>query len=118
MADMRTIATAWESRAADVNAYNASGVSWPAPDTSVTTLSVMLTPTYVKKIPVYDGWNTEFKVSTNVPQSYAIKSFGADRTENSNVTSTAFGIPTTNFDCDIILSQGQFVMYPEGVQSQ
>jgi len=25
---------------------------------------------------------------------------------------------TTNFDCDIIYSQGQFLQYPEGIQQQ
>jgi type II secretion system protein G len=118
MADMRSIATAWESRATDVNAYNAAGISWPPSTVSVTTLAPMLTPTYAKKLPTYDGWNAEFKVSDNLPFTYSIKSFGADKTENSNVTSAAYGITTSNFDCDIILSQGQFVQYPEGVQSQ
>jgi hypothetical protein len=28
------------------------------------------------------------------------------------------GGPTTNFDCDIIYSNGTFVQYPEGVQQQ
>ena len=118
MADMRAIATAWESRATDVNTYNSAGISWPAPNTSVSTLTPMLTPTYVKKIPTYDGWSVEFRVSSNQPESYAIKSYGADKTENSTVTSSASAITTQNFDCDIILSQGQFVQYPEAVQSQ
>jgi type II secretion system protein G len=118
MADMRAIATAWESRATDVNTYNAAGVSWPPPTAAVSSLTPMLTPTYVKKIPIYDGWSVEFHVSSNQPESYTIKSYGADKTENTTVTSAANAITTQNFDCDIILSQGQFVMYPEGVQSQ
>jgi type II secretion system protein G len=118
MADMRAIATAWESRATDVNTYNGAGISWPAPTASASSLTPMLTPTYVKKIPLYDGWSVEFRVSNNQPESYTIKSFGADKTENTTVTSASAAITTQNFDCDIILSQGQFVMYPEGVQSQ
>ncbi|HYC61506.1 MAG TPA: prepilin-type N-terminal cleavage/methylation domain-containing protein [Thermoanaerobaculia bacterium] len=118
MADMRTIATAWESRATDVGAYNAAGVSWPSPSTGVTSVSGMLTPTYVKKIPVYDGWNTEFRVSDNVADSYTIKSYGADKTENTTITSAPAGIMTSSFDCDIILSEGHFVQYPDGVQAQ
>jgi general secretion pathway protein G len=118
MADMRSIATAWESRATDVNAYNAAGVSWPAASVSVNTITTMLSPTYVKKIPVYDGWNVEFRVSDNIKDSYSVKSYGADKTENSAVTSAASGITTNSFDCDIILSEGHFVMYPEGVQAQ
>lgn len=119
MADMRSIATAWESRATDVNSYNAAGLTWPAPTVSVTTIVGMLSPTYVKKIPVYDGWNMEFMVSDNVERTYSIKSYGADKAESTTLTSAAEGgIGTSNFDCDIIMSQGQFVMYPEGVQGQ
>ncbi|HEX3577723.1 MAG TPA: prepilin-type N-terminal cleavage/methylation domain-containing protein, partial [Thermoanaerobaculia bacterium] len=56
MADMRTIATAWEARATDVNKYNAAGAFVP---TSVVAPSVMtsrLSPTYIKSMPVNDGW--------------------------------------------------------------
>ena len=118
MADMRSIGTAWEARATDMNVYNAAGMSWPAPTASVSSLVGMLTPTYVKKIPLYDGWNVEFRVSDNVALSYAIKSYGADKIENSTVTSAPSGITTSSFDCDIIFSEGNFVQYPEGVQAQ
>ena len=118
MADMRSIGTAWEARATDMNVYNAAGLSWPQPSVSVTTIVGMLTPTYVKKIPVYDGWNVEFRVSDNVPNSYSIKSYGADKTENTAVTSAPSGITTNSFDCDIIFSEGNFMQYPDGVQAQ
>lgn len=118
MADMRSIATAWESRATDMNVYNAAGMTWPQATVSVNTLTNMLTPTYTKKLPITDGWDTEFRVSDNNPTSYSIKSYGADRSENSTITSATTGLATSNFDCDIILSAGQFVQYPEGVQSQ
>lgn len=117
MTDMRSIATAWEARATDMAVYNAAGLSWPATSESVTTISNMLTPTYMKKIPVYDGWNMEFRVS-NAVNSYAIKSYGADKQESTTATSAASGIPTRSFDCDIIMSEGNFVIYPEGVQGQ
>jgi general secretion pathway protein G len=118
MADMRSIATAWEARATDVNAYNAAGISWPAPTVDAVTLTTMLAPTYAKKLPLYDGWNVAFRVSDNIKSSYSIKSYGADKVENSTVTSALAGIPTRGFDCDIIMSDGSFVMYPEGVQGQ
>jgi type II secretion system protein G len=117
MADMRTIATAWEARAADVNAYNAAGLSWPPTPVSVTTMT-FLSPTYVKKLPIYDGWNTEFHVSNNVSNAYTVKSFGADRAETTTATSAAGQTATNKFDCDIILSNGFFVQYPEGAQTQ
>jgi len=117
MADMRTIATAWEARAADMNAYNAAGLSWPAADAAVTTMT-FLAPTYIKKLPIYDGWQHEFRVSSNVVNAYTVKSFGADRVETTTTTSAAGQTVTHNFDCDIILSNGFFVQYPEGAQQQ
>lgn len=118
MADMRTLSTAWEARATDVNSYSAAGMTWPAPNALAGSLTTMLTPTYVKKIPIYDGWNVEFSVSSGVVESYAIKSYGADKTENTTITSATSGLPTNNFDCDIILAEGQFILYPDGVQGQ
>src|SRR5512140_3199947 len=51
MADMRTIATAWEARATDVNRYNAAGVTLPTVSVSAATLGNYLSPTYVKTFP-------------------------------------------------------------------
>ena len=118
MADMRTIATAWEARATDVNQYSAAGISWPASGSGISALSAILSPTYVKQLPVYDGWSREFKQGSTT-SSYAIRSTGADKADDtSNPTSAASAITTGNFDCDIIYSDGTFVKYPEGVQSQ
>ncbi|MCU1230880.1 MAG: hypothetical protein JWO97_3764, partial [Acidobacteria bacterium] len=51
-------------------------------------------------------------------QTYAIFSGGKDGT----ITVTSSGVQqvksTTNFDCDIIYSNGSFISYPEGVQQQ
>jgi type II secretion system protein G len=118
MADMRTIATAWEARATDVNQYSAAGISWPASTGGISTLSAILSPTYVKQLPVYDGWSVEFRQGSTT-SSYAIRSTGADKADDtSNPTTSASAITTGNFDCDIIYSDGTFVKYPEGVQSQ
>ena len=122
MADMRTVATAWEARATDLNQYTAAGaatgISWPATTGDITTMTSLISPTYVKKIPLYDGWASLFRVGwTN--DSYTITSKGADKTEQTTgTTSTAQAITTGNFDCDIIISEGNFVMYPEGIQNQ
>src|SRR5947209_17527894 len=59
MADMRAIATAWEARATDQNTYGAAGVgtfTWPANPVSGGGLSGLLTPTYIKALPLNDGW--------------------------------------------------------------
>ncbi len=115
MADMRTIATAWEARATDVNKYSAAGAcSIPTTSSSPTDMGGMLSPTYIKVLPPRDGWNTgwEYRVGT---QSYAIISYGKDQTPNANYTTCG---PTTNFDCDIVYSEGTFLIYPDGVQTQ
>ena len=59
MADMRTIATAWEARATDMNRYDAAGV----PSTLAGSArqlrrrwTRMLSPTYIKTLPQNDGW--------------------------------------------------------------
>ena len=120
MADMRSVATAWESRATDTNSYSAAGVNitWPAPSEDVSKIETMLVPTYTRKFARYDGWGTAFQIGfTN--RSYSIESLGADqKDEATETTSTASPIVTGNFDCDIVFSNGNFVEYPEGIQSQ
>ena len=60
MADMRTTASAMEARATDVNAYNAAGaaIEWPDATADISLLETRLTPTYIKRIPNYDGWSS------------------------------------------------------------
>ncbi len=119
MADMRTVASAWEARATDVNSYAAAGISWPDPTSDIGILDPKLAPTYMSKIPAYDGWGSRFEVGwTASGDSYSIESFGADKVDQNNGVTSAGPITTGNFDCDILFSEGNFVVYPEGVQSQ
>ena len=119
MADIRSLATAWEARATDVNEYTVSGAMFSFPPTTpnfiATAVASKLSPTYIKVTPNLDGWGTAFAggVSTD-GQAYSIESYGKDKV---NQTTDAGG-PTPKFDCDIIFSNGAFVQYPEGVQVQ
>lgn len=122
MADMRTIATAWEARNLDTSRYNAAGVGLPGIDQSVdpSTLATALAPTYVKQMPLYDGWGHTFQCFTNQPwgsttkaESYVIISAGRDGQFASSETPGAF----ENFDCDIVYSGGTFVSYPSSAPS-
>ena len=122
MADIRTIATAWEARATDVNRYNAAGFSVPGTGISADDLVTYLTPTYVKNLPAKDGWGTPYSFLADqamtvatAAQVYAIISYGKDAKAQGG---TYLGGATTAFDCDIIYSNGSFVQYPEGVQTQ
>src|SRR5881628_1732107 len=76
MADARTIATAWEARATDLNKYNAAGLD---------NLTTYLAPTYVKTFPSKDGWGNKWGFyvdqdwgGTIAAQQYAIVSGGKD----------------------------------------
>ena len=120
MADMRSIATAWEARATDVNKYNAAGASYPAiGGLSWDDLNSYLSPTYIKQFPKNDGWNNAFQYGLSsswgnaiAAQGYMIESYGKD----GKAEGTVVGGPTTNYDCDIIYSNGAFVQYAEGTQ--
>ena len=126
MADMRTIATAWEARNTDVNRYNAAGVTVagmyvPTSGVTIDHLSTFLAPTYVKLFPLYDGWSNPWGLGadqswgTTAPaQVYAIISYGRDGVAQGSWSGGA----TTRFECDIIYSNGAFIQYPEGVQQQ
>jgi len=120
MADIRTIAAAWEARATDVGKYNSAGYLGISEPVAMTDLSTALEPTYIKVLPARDGWNRRFSAFTDLPwtdtgaaERYVVSSGGRDGTINS---SQAFG-PFTNFDCDIIYSNGTFLAYPEGMQA-
>ena len=117
MADMRSVATAWEARATDVNSYDvgaAYGVTFGATANFIgTNVAVRLEPTYMKEVPEKDGWSVGFAGATaSDKQTYLIVSYGKNGSAN-----TGTG-PTTDFDCDIAFSNGSFTLYPEGVQAQ
>src|SRR5258708_40254887 len=65
MADMRTIATAWEARATDLNKYNAAGATYASTNVTVTNLVTYLAPTYVKTFPQVDGWGIGWYVAAD-----------------------------------------------------
>ncbi len=131
MADMRTIATAWEARATDVNKYNAAGTV-----TALTTNSTVvpygsvqsgLVPTYIKLLPNKDGWGDPYDYRadqgwavTSPAQNYLVRSAGKNGSTDGTqgFDDAAPGGATTNFNDDIIFSNGVFIQYPEGIQTQ
>lgn len=113
MADMRSIATAWEARATDTNTYTAAAtITLPTGTMSAANLAAILTPTYIKTLPDKDGWNKGYQLNVS-KDDYSVRSYGRD-----TVPDALPGGATTNFDCDIIFSNGIFLQYPEGVQNQ
>jgi type II secretion system protein G len=126
MADIRSLATAWEARAVDLSRYNAAGgLSVLAlADTDVSgPIEAALTPTYIKSLAEKDGWGFRYKFETEEAMDastaanlYVIRSPGRDGVFTA--TSSSPGGATTNFNEDIIYSNGTFIQYPEGIQVQ
>ncbi len=117
MADMRSIATAWEARFVDENTYIAAGlagtVNWPAAEVlSWVDMTAMLSPTYLRDVPAKDSWGSELEFRGDAA-NWWIRSAGKDRTFDG----TAYTVLSTHdFACDIVYSDGTFVVYPEGLQ--
>lgn len=125
MSDIRNIATAWEARATDTQNFTAAGAAgsafdWPANDLTYAQMLSILHPTYFKDLPKIDGWVNPLDFAVDQPvgsvdpsKIYGIRSRGRDRLAGTVVVPG----PTTQFDCDIVYSNGGFVMFPEGVQA-
>lgn len=108
MADMRAVGTAVEAYAVDNNKY-------PQSASNVSTITTSVEPKYIKKLPTRDGWNNAYDYiagpNPTSAQNYTITSCGKDTTCGDNYKG-----PTTNFNNDILFSQGSFVAFPEGSQ--
>ena len=122
MADMRSLATAWEARNVETGRYNASGAQVPGITNAVDVndLEYQISPTYIKVIPKLDCWKHPYELFTSQPwadtasaQGYAIISPGRD----GRFSTTPQTGGTTSFDCDIIYSNGAFLAYPEGAST-
>ncbi len=124
MGDMRSAGTAAEAYAVDFNHYPAAaGYSLPSgfgslPTTTFGTtapssLNFQVVPTYIRVLPLTDGWQSYFMYGTGGTnqQHYAIVSYGKNGTSD-----TPLWGETTNFNDDIIFVDGQFVQYPMGAQ--
>jgi len=115
MADMRTIAQAWESKGAETHGYNVAGFTFPSVNVTDAQLDQLLSPTYAKTLPKVDGWNRSLAFALDQPiggptaSTYAIRSSGSDGAYEGTYTPG----PITHFECDIVYANGAFVCYPE-----
>lgn len=115
--DIRIIAQAWEARATETNSYQVAGMTFPGNPISHPSLTAALRPTYIRDIPMMDGWNRplEFALETVAPGEkggYAIRSGGRDGLVQETYTQGT----TKHFDCDIVWANGSFVQYPTTIQ--
>ncbi|HRY44628.1 MAG TPA: type II secretion system protein GspG [Thermoanaerobaculia bacterium] len=118
MADMRGISTAIEAYAADLDRYPpASAFVLPAglglPTESLAATQNYLQPTYIRTLPLVDGWNSWFTYGVNASRAdYVLRSNGRGGLPQTDPLYE----PTTDFRDDIILVNGRFVQWPDGVQ--
>ncbi|MGH9443640.1 MAG: prepilin-type N-terminal cleavage/methylation domain-containing protein [Thermoanaerobaculia bacterium] len=117
MSDMRNLAIAIESYNVDNNQYPTATTcpTFPAADKSLDSGSfVLLKPTYIAQPPFQDGWQKplHYGVEATTGQSYTIGSGGRD---GAYTDPTVCGT-TTDFNADIVYSNGTFIAYPDGPQ--
>jgi len=110
MADLRTIGTAMESFFIDNNRYPVTD-GWQSAETLIESLQ----PAYVRALPLKDGWGHEFHVRSD-GESYVLVSAGKDGELDRDWTELSDSGATTQFNSDIVFSDGQFVAWPEGTQ--
>jgi general secretion pathway protein G len=116
MSDMRALATAIEAYAVDNNQYPTAACATGLFTTSGTALTntsfTRLTPTYIAQPPKQDGWGEFLIYNIDTPgNNYNIQSKGRDKTPDTISCGT-----TTDFNDDIMYSNGTFVQWPEGTQ--
>jgi general secretion pathway protein G len=96
-------------------AVNAYATDWPCvPRLSgavAADLVPLLSPTYTRTLPVEDGWRQPLRYDGE-GLDYTLLSHGSDGTADGG---EPVG-PTTHFNADIVLYNGQFIQWPEGMQ--
>ena len=108
MADMRSIGTAIESYAIDNNFYP-QGLA----NATASGISVHVSPIYIATVPTTDGWANNWDIdSTATGTEYTVTSIAKDAAVGTNSGGT-----TTDFDCDIVFTAGQFFQWPQGTQT-
>jgi prepilin-type N-terminal cleavage/methylation domain-containing protein len=143
--DIRNIGTAWMSWVTDQMSAAAAGQStqvfiWASFGSTIThsqlatLLEVPSDPNffYIQELPANDGWGHKFEYhgafNPTAPSTFsqllqsarvvAIRSLGRDGAESSGGTYTPGTFIGTDYDQDIVWSDGYFVRTPGGVNAQ
>jgi general secretion pathway protein G len=116
MSDIRTMATAVEAYAVDNNVYPSGDCTgkFVAVDAIMTSTSLsVLAPTYIANPVRVDGWGNFMAYEADAEnQQYGFRSKGRD-----NGLDDFTCLTTTNFNDDIVYSNGGFINWPEGTQN-
>lgn len=119
MADMRSIASAWEALATHTNSYSVKP-SFERGNVTLEELRAALVPTYIKTLPPQDGWGNRwvFRIANvdakGAAQSYLIRSSGSDGSLDAGVDDDA-NKTIVSFEQDIVFRDGSFTQVPEGI---
>jgi general secretion pathway protein G len=116
LGDMRALATAIEAYHVDHGMFPTAACapgSFVSPGTQLSASSfTALSPTYIAQVPSRDGWGGFLLYRVDASRSqYNIRSLGRDGSSDSVQCGT-----TTDFNDDIVYSNGTFVQWPEGTQ--
>jgi general secretion pathway protein G len=76
-------------------------------------LAPYLEPTYIKVLEPYDGWRRLLRYRSDGVE-YTLICLGSDGV----LDSTVLLGPTTSFNADIIINDGEFAQWPEGMQTR
>ena len=106
MADIRNVALAVEAYETDYSIY-------PRASGTVEDIRGYLEPTYLKSLPVNDGWNRPL-VYLSTGTRYTVISYGSNFQPDPPYTTGR----TSHFWQDIVFDSGQFLQWPEGLQSR
>jgi type II secretory pathway pseudopilin PulG len=133
MADLRNIATSIEAYATDHNSYPPA-----SPTHKVADIEKYLTPTYLRRVPVIDGWgnpilyyawNDDTAPASNQggganegdvrSNHYALVATGKDGVlQLSGVPKDWTHAETATIEDDILYRDGKFIRYPMGIQAE
>lgn len=111
MGDIRTLATSVEAYATDFAFYPKVG-----DNASTLVLNTYIVPTFIRKLPERDGWNNQIVWNgVTTGQAYTFWSEAKNGPPTGTVPGNMVG-PKTDFNSDIIYSNGTFIAWPEGMQ--
>jgi type II secretion system protein G len=126
VADIRNVGTAQMSWLTDQIAAAAAGAGTTTVSlgqytiSSVSTLTSLLVPQYVQKIPENDGWKTpvEYYLTTDFSQKKIMltRSLGQIGEEDTD-SYTAGAFEPTDYEQDIVWADGFFVRWPQKVST-
>ena len=106
MVELRSVATAVSSYATDFPFVPQVGPG------DAELLRPYLVPTYIRDLSAVDAWSRPLRYQAE-GLSYTLTSLGADGVAQANLT---FG-PTTSLGAEIVIANGVFVQWPDGIQA-